>query len=365
MKPEILITDHLGWHSQTPKSTRILAFPAKKKRPLSLKIRAATEKTKNFKEKSKEMEVADRRALAIKRVKDEAAASEDCLRDFSLFTTNVRGDATTLFTQSWTPVSVKLRGVIVLLHGLNEHSGRYSDFAKKLNANGFKVIGIDWIGHGGSDGLHAYVQSLDDAVLDVKLFMEKVLAENTGLPCFCFGHSTGAAIILKAVLDPVIETRIRGVVVSSPAIGIKPAHPVFPVIAPIFSLLLPKYQLSAANKKGVVVCRDPEALLAKYSDPLVYTGFVRVRTGYEILRIASYLQRNLRRLRVPFLVLHGSADVVTDPEGSHKLYKEASSTDKSIKLYPGLVHDLLFEPEREEVTEDIIEWLNNRMQGKS
>lgn len=362
LKPEILISDHLGWHTQTPKSTKILAFPAKKNRALSLNITAAAERTRNFKKKNKEMEVADRRALAIKRVKEEAAACEDCLRDFSLFTTNVRGDSTTLFTQSWTPVSVKVRGVIVLLHGLNEHSGRYGDFAKQLNANGFKVIGIDWIGHGGSDGLHAYVQSLDDAVLDVKLFMEKVLAESTGLPCFCFGHSTGAAVILKAILDPVIETHITGVVVTSPAIGIKPAHPVFPVLAPILSLLLPKYQLSAANKKGVVVCRDPEALLAKYSDPLVYTGFVRVRTGYEILRITSYLKRNLRRLRVPFLVLHGAADTVTDPEGSHKLYEEASSTDKSIKLYPGLVHDLLFEPEREEVTQDIIEWLNNRMQ---
>jgi acylglycerol lipase len=59
------------------------------------------------------------------------------------------------------------RGLVVLLHGLNEHSGRYSDFAKQLNVNGFKVYGIDWIGHGGSDGLHAYVPSLDYAVADL------------------------------------------------------------------------------------------------------------------------------------------------------------------------------------------------------
>lgn len=134
------------------------------------------------------------------------------------------------------------------------------------------------------------------------------------------------------------------------------------VLAPIFSLLLPKYQFSAANKKGMRVSRDPDALLAKYSDPLVYTGSIRVRTGYEILRIASYLQQNLKKLRVPFLVLHGSADTVTDPQASQKLYEEASSTDKSIKLYPGLLHDLLFEPERDEIAKCIIEWLNDRMQ---
>lgn len=133
-------------------------------------------------------------------------------------------------------------------------------------------------------------------------------------------------------------------------------------MAPIFSVLLPTYQFGAANKQGTVVSRDPAALLAKYSDPLVYTGSIRVRTGYEILRISAYLQQNLEKLTVPFLVLHGSADAITDPVASQRLYKEASSADKSIKLFPGLLHDLLFEPEREEIMLAIIEWLNKRVQ---
>lgn len=303
-----------------------------------------------------EQEVTARRSLAIRRVLQED--DKETLREFSLFLTS-RGD--TMFTQSWTPVSFKVRGLVFLLHGLNEHSGRYTDFAKKLNANGFKVYGMDWIGHGGSDGLHAYVPSLDDAVNDTKQFLSKVLAENPGLPCFCFGHSTGAAIILKTALDPKIESRIDGVVLTSPAVGVQPAHPIFTVLAPIFSFLFPRYQFSAANKRGAAVSRDPEALLAKYSDPLVFTGSIRVRTGYEILRITNYLQQNLCKLTVPFLVLHGSDDAVTDPEGSKKLYEEASSTDKSIKLFKGLLHDLLFELEREEVMKEIIDWLNQRL----
>ena len=109
------------------------------------------------------------------------------------------------------------------------------------------------------------------------------------------------------------------------------------------------------------VSRDPEALVAKYSDPLVYTGSLRVRTGYEILRITSYLQQNMNRLRVPFLVLHGTDDTVTDPKASQKLYDEAASTDKTIKLFEGLLHDLLFEPEREAIMDDIIQWLNCRV----
>ncbi|KAI3735769.1 hypothetical protein L6452_15282 [Arctium lappa] len=300
-------------------------------------------------------EVALRRALAIRKVTDGGDVSR---RDFSLFVTP-RGE--TMFTQSWTPISVDTRALVVLLHGLNEHSGRYDEFAKQLNAQGYKVYGMDWVGHGGSDGLHAYVHSLDDAVTDVKAFIRHVMAENTGLQCFCFGHSTGGAIILKAVLDPKIEKLISGVVLTSPAVGVQPSHPIFLILAPVFSFLLPKFQFSAANKKGTAVSRDPAALVAKYSDPLVYTGSIRVRTGHEILRITSYLQRNMQKLKVPFLVLHGTADTVTDPDASLKLYKEASSEDKSIKLLPGYLHDLLFEPEREDIKRDIIQWLNSRV----
>ncbi|XP_075480676.1 uncharacterized protein LOC142521351 [Primulina tabacum] len=304
---------------------------------------------------------AARRALAIRRVVEDNGTDGDVkesVRDFSLLVSS-RGD--TIFTQSWTPANVKVRGLVVLLHGLNEHSGRYSDFARKLNANGFKVHGMDWIGHGGSDGLHAYVHSLDYAVNDMKMFLSKVLAENPALPCFCFGHSTGGAIILKAVLDPKVRQRVSGVVLTSPAVGVQPSHAIFSVLAPVFSFLLPRYQFSAANKRGIAVSRDPDALVTKYSDPLVFTGSIRVRTGYEILCITTYLQQNLSRLTVPFLVLHGAADSVTDPTASQKLYDEATSTDKTIKLYQGFLHDLLFEPEKEEIMDDITAWLNGRL----
>nr|XP_043626894.1 monoacylglycerol lipase-like [Erigeron canadensis] len=306
-----------------------------------------------------DQEVAARRAMAIKKVMENGGGGGDvCRREYSLFVTP-RGD--TMFTQSWTPVSVKPRALVILLHGLNEHSGRYDEFAKQLNAHGYKVYGMDWVGHGGSDGLHAYVHSLEDAVTDVKAFIKHVMSENTGLPCFCFGHSTGGAIVLKAALDPKIEKSLAGIVLTSPAVGVQPTHPIFLILAPIFSLLLPKFQLSAANKTEAVVSRDPAALIAKYSDPLVYTGSIRVRTGHEILRITSYLQRNAHKLKVPFFVLHGGADAVTDPNASLKLYELASSEDKSIKLLPQCLHDLLFEPEQKEIKRDIIDWLNSRV----
>jgi pimeloyl-ACP methyl ester carboxylesterase len=79
-------------------------------------------------------------------------------------------------------------------------SGRYAQFAIQLNSQGYGVFGMDWIGHGGSDGLHGYVQALDHVVSDVKEYYRRVAAEYPGIPCFLFGHSTGGAIALKVLI---------------------------------------------------------------------------------------------------------------------------------------------------------------------
>ncbi|KAG5591492.1 hypothetical protein H5410_042006 [Solanum commersonii] len=253
-----------------------------------------------------------------------------------------------LFCRSWFPVT-------------DELSGRYGHFARQLNSCSFAVYAMDWIGHGGSDGLHGYVPSLDHVVADTGAFLEKVKFENPGIPCFLFGHSTGGAVVLKAASYPHIENMLEGIILTSPALRVKPANPIVSAVAPIFSLVAPRYQFKGSHKRGIPVSRDPAALVAKYSDPLVYTGPLRVRTGHEILRISSYLMRNFKSVTVPFLVLHGSADRVTDPLASQDLYNEASSAFKDIKLYDGFLHDLLFEPEREEIAQDIIDWMHKKL----
>ncbi|XP_026448899.1 uncharacterized protein LOC113349184 isoform X1 [Papaver somniferum] len=268
-----------------------------------------------------------------------------------------------LFSRSWFPVSGDIKGIVIVIHGLNEHSGRYAQFATQLTSSNFGVHAIDWIGHGGSDGLHGYVPSLDHVVADTGAFLAKIKSENPAVPIFLFGHSTGGAVVLKATSYPHIKGMVEGIILTSPALRVKPAHPIVGAVAPLFSLVAPRYQFKGANKRGIPVSRDPAALVAKYSDPLVYTGPIRVRTGHEILRISSYLMRNIKSVTVPFLVLHGTADKVTDPLASQDLYNEASSPFKDIKLYDGFLHDLLFEPEREEIGQDIISWMEKRIEA--
>lgn len=301
-------------------------------------------------------EVQTRRDIAMARITD----GEETERKVVPFT-NSRGQ--TIFTQSWTPANpeVDLKALVILLHGLNEHSGRYAEFAMHLNSQGYGVFGMDWIGHGGSDGLHGYVESLDHVVADTQEYLQRVRAEYPGLPCFIYGHSTGGAVALKAALHhEVLESLEGGIILTSPAVRVKPAHPVIGAVAPLFSVLLPRYQFRGANRK-LAVCRDPAALVAKYTDPLVYTGSIRVRTGTEILRLSYFLLKNLKSVNIPFLVLHGSDDQVTEPMGSQELYDQASSLHKNIKLYTGLLHDILFEPEKFEIIRDIVEWMDDRL----
>uniref|UniRef100_A0A803N868 Serine aminopeptidase S33 domain-containing protein n=1 Tax=Chenopodium quinoa TaxID=63459 RepID=A0A803N868_CHEQI len=270
--------------------------------------------------------------------KEERESGEDCRWSTSIFF-GVRRNA--LFCRSWFPISSNPKGIIIIIHGLNEHGGRYAHFARQLTSRNFGVYAMDWIGHGGSDGLHGFVPSLDNVVADTAAFLENVKIEHPGVPCFLFGHSTGGAVVLKAASYPHIERMVEGVILTSPALRVKPAHPVV--------------------KRGIPVSRDPAQLLAKYSDPLVYTGPIRVRTGHEILRITAYLTRNFKSVTVPFFVLHGTADRVTDPLASQDLYDQAASNFKDIKLYDGFLHDLLFEPEREEIAWDIIDWMEKRL----
>lgn len=312
-------------------------------------------------EEEQEQDTLRRRALAealqmLPPLEDGETA--DCRCSTSLFF-GVR--RTALFCRSWFPVSGNLKGIIIIIHGLNEHGGRYIHFARQLTSSNFGVYAMDWIGHGGSDGLHGFVPSLDHVVADTGAFLEKVKDEHPDVPCFLFGHSTGGAIVLKAASFPHIEHMVDGVILTSPALRVKPAHPVVGVVAPIFSLFAPRLQFKGANKRGIPVSRDPAQLVAKYSDPLVYTGPIRVRTGHEVLRITSYLTRNFKSVTIPFFVLHGTADRVTDPLASQDLYNEAPSKFKDIKLYDGYLHDLLFEPEREEIAQDIINWMEKRL----
>ena len=105
--------------------------------------------------------------------------------------------------------------------------------------------------------------------------------------------------------------------------------------------------------------RDPAVVRAGLEDPLVYQGAAGARTARELLGAIAEIQDHMEDVTVPLLAMHGAADRVTPPEGSKALVSRARSTDKTLKIYPGLSHDLLHEPEKEQVMADLVKWLSD------
>jgi len=264
-----------------------------------------------------------------------------------------------LFARSWRPASAEPHAVLVIVHGLRDHSARYGDFAEALAQRGYAVYAFDQRGHGRSDGRGQMVDSFDDYVIDLASFVADVRQREPGRPIYLFGHSMGGAIatLYTETRDP----QIAGLVLSAPALR----HHVGDfdhAFLDLSSVMFPYVGLLALEETDFT--RDPEALAEMHHDPLVHHESGPARTAAELLSAIGRIRGWFDGIRVPMLVIHGDADRVTMPEGSEDLMSGAtSSPDRTIWRCEGLYHDLLHEPEHGALTDAIVGWLESRQQG--
>lgn len=258
--------------------------------------------------------------------------------------------------QRWLPAG-EVRAAVALVHGVNEHGGRYARLAEELNRHGIAVHAIDLRGFGRSEGERGLVLRFDVFLDDVELLLARTAAAHPGKPLFLLGHSMGGEI--AAWLAIARQPKIDGLILSAPALLV--GGKVFPILrhlAAFFSRVLPRLRLRRMGTR--FMSRDPQVIRDFKDDPLVYHGKFPVRTGAEILRVLKQIRRRMEAVRVPLLIMHGARDFVTDPAGSRELYARAASTDKTLHLYPGLFHEIFNEPEREQVVGDLVEWIEKR-----
>ena len=117
-----------------------------------------------------------------------------------------------------------------------------------------------------------------------------------------------------------------------------------------------------ATLESAAISRDPAVVMAYVNDPLVYTGRISARLGAELLwAIEVSIPASLSKISLPLLIMHGTADRLSDPQGSRTLYGKVSSQDKSLRFYEGFYHEIFNDPERAAVFADLIEWLNRRV----
>lgn len=254
---------------------------------------------------------------------------------------------------SFRETTYEARAVVVIVHGLAEHRGRYGRVVAHLLAHGYTVAAYDQRGYGHSEGRRAYVSSFSLYLADLARFVGLVRERYPALPVFLLGQSLGGLIVACYALEHPRFT--EGLILCSPAI-LSDIAPFLQRISAFISRLLPSLPTVALDLPGL--SRDPEVVRVAREDPLFYHGKIPARTGAEIVAAMRRVQNDAPRLTLPMLILHGTADRITVPAGSELLYHRAASGDKTLKLYDGLYHETFNEPERARVLGDITAWLD-------
>jgi alpha-beta hydrolase superfamily lysophospholipase len=265
------------------------------------------------------------------------------------------GAGLTIFVRSWRP-AVPARAVVVVCHGVKSHSGYYFWAAEQLAADGYAVYALDLHGRGKSDGERFFLEKFQDYLDDVHATVGLARSQQPGLPVFLLGHSAGGVISSVYTLEH--QDELHGFICESFA---------FRVYAPDFALAVLKGlshvtpHLHVLDLKTEDFSRDPAVVQAMLDDPLIAGEVQPTLTVAELVRADERLEKEFPLMTLPVLILHGTSDKVTRPEGSQLFFENAGSKDKTLKLYDGHAHDLLNDLGREQVMADIRQWIEARL----
>jgi alpha-beta hydrolase superfamily lysophospholipase len=260
---------------------------------------------------------------------------------------------TNIYYQGWLP-EYKSKAVLLIVHGLAEHSGRYLNVVNHFVPLDYAVYGLDHLGHGRSEGRAVFVKQFEDFTVTLKTYFDMVRDWQPDKPIFLIGHSMGGLISTIYLFDH--QAELTGAILSGPAVKVPDnITPTTMFLGKVLSILMPGHRLLALEAEGV--SRDPAVVEAYVNDPLVYTGKITARLVAELIQTMQQASAEAAKITLPILVLQGSADKLVNPAGAQMLYDHASSTDKTLKIYDGLYHEVYNEPERDQVLGDVETWL--------
>lgn len=257
----------------------------------------------------------------------------------------------------WTPAG-EPSGVVVLAHGYGEHARRYDHVAQKFGEAGLAMYALDHRGHGRAGGKRVRVRQMSEFVSDYAQLVEIARAENRGRPLIVLGHSMGGGIVFAyGVQHPGAYDLM---VLSGPAIA---AHTgvskLKAVVGKAVGSILPDLPIESIDAN--LVSRDPEVVADYVADPLVYRGKIPAGIGKALLLVGETMEKHAPAITAPLLVVHGENDQLVSAQGSRRLVSCIGSTDVELKVYPDLYHEVFNEPEREQVLDDVTNWIAARL----
>ncbi|MEO7049035.1 MAG: lysophospholipase, partial [Ferruginibacter sp.] len=248
-----------------------------------------------------------------------------------------------IFTRSWLP-DTNTRGVIVIVHGFNAHSGYYQWVAEEFTRQKYAVYALDLQGRGHSEGERFYIQNMEDFVSDIDTLIDIAKTAHNGLPVFLLGHSAGGVLSCLYTLEH--QEKISGLICESFAYQV-PAPDFALAILKGLSHLAPHFH--AVKLKNEDFSRDAAAVEIMNNDPLIADEKQPTKTMEQLVLADERLKKEIPLITLPVLILHGTKDNAAKYSGSQFFYDNAGSPDKTLKLYEGHYHDLLNDIDKEKV----------------
>lgn len=265
-------------------------------------------------------------------------------------------DGVKLYYQVWMPDG-ESKAVVVVVHGLVEHSGRYMNVVNQIVPKGYAVYALDHRGHGKSEGERAHVKRFDELIEDLKIFVDFVRKNEKGKKLFMLGHSMGSLIAMLYVAK--YPEGISGLILSGT--GARPGK-ISPVVKALLSLIAkvaPKAKFALPWDPSFI-SRDEKVVEAYVNDPLV-SQKASARLLAEVYYATFRAAKEAAKINIPCLIQVGSADVSFDPESREELYNTIPAKDKTLKVYEGYRHEVYNEIDKEKPLKDLEDWLQKHL----
>lgn len=259
-----------------------------------------------------------------------------------------------IITRWWLPES-KLAGMLLVVHGLGEHSGRYAThFSDFYTGHNFGVAAFDLPGHGKSTGKRGHIENPIWLLETIDRLIQMIEDRFPDLAIFLYGHSFGGEIALWYSL--VRKPAVNGVILSAPLIGPKDPVPLPKLIlAKTMDKIMPSFSMDNGLRTELL-SRDPEIVHQYRTDPLVHKK-VSARTGMVIINRGKWISEHIHENRQNMLLMVGEMEAIVNMDAIHLLaHKEPNI---HLKIWPGLYHELHNEPEKLDVMNYCINWMTS------
>ncbi len=253
------------------------------------------------------------------------------------------------------------RAIVMIAHGLGEHSGRYEELAHDFARAGLSTYALDHRGHGRSDGRRGHARRFVRYIHDFERFRRRVVgAAGPVVPLIFLGHSLGGLILIR-YLQEYIAVPARGAVFSAPALGHAVEVPQWKErLAQVLYYVAPALPMSTGLDPQYL-SHDSQIIEAYERDTLVHDR-ITPRLYGEIQREVEVAFQKAGRLRLPILMLIPSSDKIARPDLMQSFAAAVDGARRAkVITYPGLYHEILNETTRSSVVADLLGWIERHI----